>query len=115
MLASAALGADHHEATQGDLSNNRFAPTTVNLAVGLNHVSGTFGMSFVPNVVTFWINETDGGEAYPYALSFKVQATPPVAVPAITPWSAAIATLALLGVGTFHLRRRAVVHRLQSA
>ncbi len=52
LLASpaASLASSYDEAIDGDLSGDRFAPTTVTLSDGSNLVRGTFGKSAQPDV-----------------------------------------------------------------
>jgi hypothetical protein len=45
-----ALAATYNEAIDGDLSGNRLAPTTITLDSGSNLVTGTFGISSIPDV-----------------------------------------------------------------
>ena len=186
-VSASARGASHDEAINGDISDNRMAPTTLNLSAGSNTVAGLFGVSSTPGVqdldyftvvvppgtklsqviltqlragggksfigiqagpvmtltptstdpspllayghifnslqgsdllpaiaienglaagtYTFWMNETDIGEMYPYALDFVVEALPPTPIPAVTPWSAVVTGSALLAIGLFKLRR----------
>jgi hypothetical protein len=50
LLCSSASGANFYEVTNGDISGDRFAPTTLTVEAGSNIVDGFFGKSPVPGV-----------------------------------------------------------------